>query len=98
MSAEFRVDPASRAVTYEGKTTRLSLREFGILEALLEHPGIPLSRVQLRERLYGEGKEILGNPVQVHVHNVRAKLGVDVIRTSRGVGYVINPPARPPQH
>jgi len=89
MSGELRVDAASRAVTYQGKTSTLSRREFGILQALLERPGIPLSRMQLRERLYGEGREILGNPVQVHVHNVRVKLGGDVIRTIRGVGYVI---------
>jgi two-component system response regulator QseB len=95
---EFQADRGSRVVTCPGRTITLSPREFGLLEALLERPGIPLSRLQLRERLYGEGREILGNPVQVHVHNVRAKLGVDVIRTIRGMGYVINRSARPPGH
>ena len=73
-------------------TTHLNLspRERAILEALLERPGRPISRRQLRERLYGAREpEVLGNPVQVHIHNLRAKLGEGVIRTIRGLGYFI---------
>jgi two-component system, OmpR family, response regulator QseB len=68
----------------------LSPRERAILEALLERPGRPISRRQLRERLYGAKEpEVLGNPVEVHIHNLRAKLGAGVIRTARGLGYFI---------
>jgi two-component system, OmpR family, response regulator QseB len=73
-------------------TTNLNLspRERAILEALLERPGRPISRRQLRERLYGAREpEVLGNPVEVHIHNLRAKLGEGVIRTIRGLGYFI---------
>jgi two-component system response regulator QseB len=70
----------------------LSPRERAILEALLERPGRPISRRQLRERLYGAKEpEVLGNPVEVHIHNLRAKLGAGVIRTVRGLGYFIVP-------
>jgi two-component system response regulator QseB len=85
---EFLIDRSSHMVMVDGKTVALSPREFDILEALLERPGVPLSRMQLRERLYGE-RLILGNPAQVHVHNLRAKLGNDVIRTVPGLGYAI---------
>ena len=71
-------------------TAHLSPREQAILEALLERPGRPISRMQLRERLYGEKeREVLGNPIEVHIHNLRTKLGRGVIRTVRGLGYFI---------
>lgn len=69
---------------------RLSPRERAILDALRERPGRPVSRMQLRERLYGEReRDVLGNPIQVHIHNLRTKLGQGVIRTVRGLGYLI---------
>jgi DNA-binding response OmpR family regulator len=68
----------------------LSPRERAIFEALLERPGRPMSRRQLRERLYGAKEpEVLGNPIEVHIHNLRVKLGEGVIRTIRGLGYFI---------
>ena len=73
-----------------GRQVSLSPRERAILEALLERPGRPISRRQLRERLYGaQEPRVLGNPVEVHIHNLRAKLGADVIRTLRGLGYFV---------
>ena len=57
--------------------------------ALLERPGTALSKAQLEERLYSWGEEVESNAVEVHVHNLRRKLGADAIRTIRGVGYVI---------
>ena len=89
--AQLIIDRASRTVTLRGRVIKLSAREFAIFEALFERPGTPVSRMELRERLYG-GREpdILGNPVQVHAHNLRAKLGEDVVQTVRGSGYVIS--------
>jgi two-component system response regulator QseB len=86
---EFSLDPASRKVTYRGRPVAVSAREFSLLEALLDHPGVPLSRAQLEERLYGWGEEIASNAVEVHVHNLRKKLGEGAIRTVHGVGYAI---------
>ena len=86
----FRLDPSTRKVSYLGREVNVSAREFSLLSALLERPGRPLSRTQLEERLYGWGEEIASNSVEVHVHNLRRKLGERAIRTVRGVGYVID--------
>ncbi|HET6410802.1 MAG TPA: response regulator transcription factor [Anaeromyxobacter sp.] len=83
------LDPAGHRVTLEGEPVALSAREFALLQALLEHPGRPLSRAQLEERLYGWGEEVESNAVEVHVHALRKKLGARWIRTLRGVGYMI---------
>jgi DNA-binding response OmpR family regulator len=83
------LDPAARTVTRNGVPVDLSNREFALLAALLERPGTALSRPQLEERLYGWGDEVESNAIEVHVHNLRKKLGVEAIRTIRGVGYVI---------
>ena len=85
--------PASHEVTMDGTPVSLSAREFEILHALLEHPGRPLSRTRLEERLYGWGDEVESNAVEVHVHALRRKLGARWIKTLRGVGYVV--PTRP---
>ena len=83
------LDPSARKVTCRGKEVAVSAREFSLLEALLDRPGKALSRAQLEERLYGWGQEVASNAVEVHVHNLRKKLGEDAIETVRGVGYAI---------
>lgn len=87
------LDPATRAVTLDGRPVSLSGREFALLHALLERPGMPLSRAQLEERLYGWGEEVESNAVEVHIHSLRRKLGASWIRNVRGVGYLV--PERP---
>lgn len=87
------LDPATRAVTLEGHPVSLSGREFALLRALLERPGMPLSRAQLEERLYGWGEEVESNAVEVHIYSLRRKLGAAWIRNVRGVGYLV--PERP---
>ena len=81
------LNPATREVALRGKPVSLSAREFAVLHALLERPGAVLSRGQLEERLYGWGEEVESNAVEVYVHGLRRKLGAEVIRTVRGVGY-----------
>jgi two-component system response regulator QseB len=83
------LDPAARRVTQAGREVPVSAREFALLEALLHRPGAALSRAQLEERIYGWGEEVASNSVEVHVHNLRKKLGDATIRTVRGVGYAI---------
>ena len=84
-----RLDPAGRSVTFEGRAVELSAREFAILQALLLNAGRVLSKAQLEEKLYGWGEEIESNAVEVFVHHLRRKLAPDLIRTVRGVGYMI---------
>jgi two-component system response regulator QseB len=83
------LDPIERKVELDGRPVALSPREFGLLHALLERPGAVLSREQLEERLYGWDEEVSSNAVEVHLHNLRRKLGAPVIRNVRGVGYCI---------
>jgi DNA-binding response OmpR family regulator len=84
------LDPAAHAVTRDGVVVEMSAREFALLAALLERPGTALSKAQLEEKLYGWGEEVESNTVEVHVHNLRKKLGADAIRTIRGVGYLVD--------
>ncbi len=83
------LDPGARTVTRGGTPIDVSAREFALLAALLECPGTALSKAQLEERLYGWGEEVESNAVEVHVHNLRKKLGAEAIRTIRGVGYLV---------
>jgi len=95
-NGELALDPAGHTVTRAGAPVDLSTREFALLAALLERPGTALSKAQLEERLYGWGEEVESNAVEVHVHNLRKKLGADAIRTIRGVGYVLHANERTP--
>lgn len=83
------LDPATREVKLRGVPVALSAKEYALVAALTERPGIVLSRAQLEERLYGWGEEVASNAVEVHIHNLRRKLGDDTIRNVRGVGYTI---------
>jgi len=85
---ELQVDPASFTVTRLGQNVPLTGRECTILVELLTHLGTPLSRSRLEESLYGWQEEIESNAVEVHISNLRKKLGASVIRTIRGIGYV----------
>lgn len=85
------VDRAARLVHFDGRTVELSRREFAILEALIETGTLPVSKTSLRRRVYGEAEpRLLGNPIEVHIHNVREKLGPDLIRNVRKVGYLLD--------
>ena len=83
------LDTATHAVTKGGKVVDVSAREFALLAALLERPGAALSKTQLEERIYRWGDEVESNAVEVHIHNLRKKLGSEAICTLRGVGYAL---------
>lgn len=83
------LDPAARSVSHDGQPVELSAREFAVLHALLLNAGRVLSKAQLEEKLYGWGEEIESNAVEVFVHHLRRKLSPELIRTVRGVGYMI---------
>ena len=83
------VNPVTHDVWLDDRAVHLSAKEYGILEALLRRPGIPLSRAQLEDSIYGWGEEIASNSVEVHIHSLRRKLGTYWIESVRGVGYRI---------
>jgi len=84
-----RLDPAARTVTFEGKPVDLQAREFNLLHEFMLHAGRVLTRSEIENRLYAYGEEIESNAVEVHVHHLRRKLAPGLIRTVRGVGYVM---------
>ena len=86
------LDPVRREVTLADVEISLSAREFSLLELLMQQPGAVLSREKLENSLYGWNEEISSNAVEVHLHNLRRKLGPDLIRNVRGVGYKVVAP------
>lgn len=88
-----KMNPMARVVEFEGQPLGLSQREFALLEVLLEQPGKVYSRENLEDRLYGWDEEVSSNAIEVHLHNLRRKLGKDWIRNVRGVGYKIALPS-----
>ena len=89
--ADLRLDPATREVSRGGRPILLSSREFAVLQALLERPGAIVSRAQLEDRLYGWGEELESNAISVYMHQLRRKLGDDLLHTVRGLGYYAGP-------
>lgn len=83
------LDPATHEVRLAGEIINLSGREFSLLHALMESPGVPLSRSKLEDNLYGWGEEVGSNAIEVHIHSLRRKLGNAWIRNVRGVGYMV---------
>lgn len=86
---ELALEPDNLTAMRGNEPVQLSARECAILVDLLEHRGTALSRARLEENLYGWNEEVESNAIEVHVHNLRKKLGSDLIRTVRGVGYMI---------
>jgi two-component system OmpR family response regulator/two-component system response regulator QseB len=83
------LDPAARSVRQAGEPVTLSTREFDLLQAFMLSANRVLSREQLEQQLYSWGQEVESNAVEVHIHNLRRKLGTALIHTVRGVGYML---------
>ena len=83
-----RLDPVTHTVELDGRPVSLSAREFALLQAFLDRPGVVMSVPQLEEKMYGWQDEVGSNTVEVYIHALRKKLGSDVIRNVRGVGYM----------
>jgi two-component system, OmpR family, response regulator len=83
------LDLEKRMLWCNGVASSLSAREFALMHALLERPGTILSRGQLEDRLYGWGKEVESNAVDVLIHTMRKKFGQSLIRNVRGIGWTV---------
>lgn len=83
------LDPAAHSLTKAGNEIMLGASEFAVLETLLTNQGRILSRQVLEETLYGWDEGVESNAVEVYIHHLRKKLGKELIRTVRGVGYTI---------
>ena len=81
------LDPARRLITVNGEPVSLSRREFAVLSALMERPGVVRSKSDLEEQLYGWQEDVESNTIEVHIHHLRGKIGKTAIETVRGLGY-----------
>jgi two-component system OmpR family response regulator len=84
------LDTRARVVTQGGAAVALTAREYALVELLALHRGALVTRTQIYEHLFDETEDSLSNLVEVHVSNVRKKLGKEFISTRRGQGYVID--------
>lgn len=85
-------DSLNYRVTLEGKPLELSRREYMLLKILIENAGKLLTKSRLESGLYSWDEEVGSNVLEVHIHNLRKKLGPDLIKTVRGVGYRLGEP------
>lgn len=84
------LDPIAHQVTMHGKPVWLSAKEFTLLRVLMAVPGAVLSRAELEEAIYGWDEQVGSNAVEVHIHNLRHKLGSHTILNVRGAGYRVS--------
>ncbi|WP_095108396.1 response regulator [Pseudomonas sp. Irchel 3E20] len=83
------LDPSTQQVTYQGEAVVLTPKEYQLLYELLSPPGRVMTRERLMQLLYGWNEEAQSNTLEVHIHNLRKKFASDLIRTVRGVGYLV---------
>ena len=87
---EVSLDPVAQQVIYRGQPVALQRKEFLLLHELLAQPGRVLTRDRLQQVLYGWDEEAESNALEVHIHHLRKKLFPELIRTVRGVGYLVD--------
>ena len=87
--ANVEMDTSAFTVTLDQEPVNLPRKEFMLLKALFENQGRVLSKQQLESKLYEWGEEVGSNTIEVHIHHLRKKLPKDLIKTLRGIGYVV---------
>ncbi|MFW1736720.1 response regulator transcription factor [Acinetobacter sp. ULE_I001] len=93
-NGEIVLDVEQHIATLKGETVELSNREWAILIPLMTHPNKIFSKSNLEDKLYAFDSEINSNTIEVYVHHIRSKLGKDIIRTIRGLGYRLGQPQK----
>lgn len=87
---DVKIDTASRTVSRQGESISLTPREYALVEFLALHRGTIVTRTMLYDQLFDENEDSLSNLLDVHVSNLRKKLGADFVVTRRGQGYLID--------
>ncbi|MCV4341411.1 response regulator [Pseudomonas capsici] len=83
------LDPGTQQVSYNNESVSLTPKEYQLLYELLSPPGRVMTRERLMQLLYGWNEEAESNTLEVHIHHLRKKISGDLIRTIRGVGYLV---------
>jgi len=92
---DIELDPATHQVLKAGQPVALRAKEFALLLVLLRACGQVLTRKRLEEALYNFDDVLESNALEVHIHHLRRKLGEQLVKTVRGVGYFVPPPGHP---
>ena len=87
-----RLDTRTGRVAVDGNPVKLTSHEYRLLAYLMHHGGRVVSRTELVEHLYDQDFDRDSNTIEVFVGRIRKKLGVDIIQTVRGLGYLLTPP------
>jgi two-component system OmpR family response regulator/two-component system response regulator QseB len=88
-TGDLTLDIDAHTVTQQGVSVDLSKREFDILRLLMESTGRVVTRNQLEQTLFGNDRQVDSNALEVHIHNLRLKIGSKTLKTVRGVGYTL---------
>jgi len=91
MVGDLKVEPIRHEASIAGQRLDLSAREFQLLVELARDPGAVMAKVRLAQRLEPLGEPVDFSVIEVHVSNLRKKIGAERIRTVRGVGYMLVP-------
>ena len=84
------IDLRQRVVTYQGTPAGLTAREYAVVELLMRRAGCLVTRAEIEEELYGFEDNIASNAIEVHIHNLRRKLGQNFITNLKGRGYRVD--------
>ncbi|KPQ27199.1 MULTISPECIES: response regulator transcription factor [unclassified Halomonas] len=84
------LNPITLKVSYQGQEVALSRRELTLLQEFMSHPGRVFTRDTLAQLVYGWDEDVESNAIEVHIHHLRRKFSPHVIRTVRGIGYVMD--------
>lgn len=87
VSGEIQLDPLTKECNYKEKSEILSITEYRLLAALMEHPGAFLTVSELEDKMYGWNEEVESNCVEAHIYQIRKKFDRSIIINRRGVGY-----------
>jgi two-component system OmpR family response regulator len=88
-NGEITLDLASHELCYQGTRRVLSANEFRLMSALLQNPGVILSRSQIEERVYHRGHQVESNAIEVLIHGLRKKFDKQIVRNVRGIGWMV---------
>ena len=88
-----RLDTRTGRVSVDGNPVKLTSHEYRLLSYLMHHAGRVVSRTELVEHLYDQDFDRDSNTIEVFIGRIRKKLGVEIIQTVRGLGYLLTPPA-----
>ncbi|HEY1735123.1 MAG TPA: response regulator transcription factor [Methylovirgula sp.] len=91
-----RLDTKAGQVSVDGTPIKLTSHEYRLLAYLMHHTGRIVSRTELVEHLYDQDFDRDSNTIEVFVGRLRKKLGIDIIQTMRGLGYIVAPPGAEP--